>query len=98
LDLNFVCRDRQSDNTKKKTQNRHCAANHATHQRLTPVLFRTFLLCCARNSSFEVSGCVGFLLSTFNSKAVVEGTEHGLENMVKLSEEAQKTKKNFLGF
>jgi len=48
--------------------------------------------------TFEISGCVGFLLSTFNNKVVVEGTEHGLENIVKLSEEAQKTKKNFLGF
>jgi len=35
-------------------------------------------------------GCIGNIVAKLNKKAVVEGTEHGLENMVKMSEEAQK--------
>jgi len=40
--------------------------------------------------SFELSGILGALFGFFNKKAVVVGTEKGLENMVTLSEEAQK--------
>jgi len=42
------------------------------------------------NYSFEMKGFVGMLLNTFKSKEIVGGTEKGLENIVKLSEEAQK--------
>jgi hypothetical protein len=38
-------------------------------------------------------GCLGKLVGCMNMKAVVGGTEHGLQNMVKISEEAQKNKK-----
>eukprot|EP00533_Pseudo-nitzschia_delicatissima_P014687 CAMPEP_0197283926 /NCGR_PEP_ID=MMETSP1432-20130617/25180_1 /TAXON_ID=44447 /ORGANISM="Pseudo-nitzschia delicatissima, Strain UNC1205" /LENGTH=146 /DNA_ID=CAMNT_0042750925 /DNA_START=50 /DNA_END=490 /DNA_ORIENTATION=+ len=42
--------------------------------------------------SFELSGCLGGIFGKLNAKAIVEGTEGGLANMVKLSEEAQKAK------
>mmetsp|Transcript_21547 Transcript_21547/g.35647 ORF Transcript_21547/g.35647 Transcript_21547/m.35647 type:complete len:92 (+) Transcript_21547:289-564(+) len=39
--------------------------------------------------SFVLEGCVGSIMTMFNSKAIVGGTEVGLANMVSLSEEAQ---------
>mmetsp|Transcript_5291 Transcript_5291/g.12008 ORF Transcript_5291/g.12008 Transcript_5291/m.12008 type:complete len:152 (+) Transcript_5291:181-636(+) len=39
--------------------------------------------------SFELSGSVGFVVAILKKRAVVEGTEGGLANMVKMSEEAQ---------
>lgn len=39
--------------------------------------------------SFELSGSVGFVVAILKKRAVVEGTEAGLANMVKISEEAQ---------
>ncbi len=39
--------------------------------------------------TFELSGAVGSVIDLVHHKASVEGTEHGLENIVKLSEEAQ---------
>jgi len=38
--------------------------------------------------SFGMEGIIGGLVGRLNKKAVVEGTEKGLENIVKLSEEA----------
>ena len=38
---------------------------------------------------FELSGSVGFVVAVLKKRAVVEGTEAGLANMVKMSEEAQ---------
>lgn len=38
---------------------------------------------------FELSGSVGFVVAILRKRAVVDGTEGGLANMVKLSEEAQ---------
>eukprot|EP00406_Dinophysis_acuminata_P055966 CAMPEP_0179300716 /NCGR_PEP_ID=MMETSP0797-20121207/47181_1 /TAXON_ID=47934 /ORGANISM="Dinophysis acuminata, Strain DAEP01" /LENGTH=144 /DNA_ID=CAMNT_0021010201 /DNA_START=73 /DNA_END=507 /DNA_ORIENTATION=+ len=38
--------------------------------------------------SFELFGCFGSLVALLNNKAVVGGTETGLANMVKLSEDA----------
>ncbi len=43
-------------------------------------------------ASFELSGCLGGIFGMLNEKAIAEGTEGGLANMVKLSEEAQKAK------
>ena len=43
-------------------------------------------------NSFELNGCLGGIFGMLNKKGVVEGTEGGLANMVKLSEEAQKAK------
>lgn len=40
--------------------------------------------------TFGMKGLVGTIFSAINSKAVVGGTENGLANIVKLSEEAQK--------
>mmetsp|Transcript_19327 Transcript_19327/g.56423 ORF Transcript_19327/g.56423 Transcript_19327/m.56423 type:complete len:99 (-) Transcript_19327:165-461(-) len=40
--------------------------------------------------SFEMKGFMGTIVAALNSKAVVGGTEKGLENIVKLSEDAQK--------
>lgn len=40
--------------------------------------------------TFGMKGLVGTIFSAVNSKAVVGGTENGLANIVKLSEEAQK--------
>lgn len=39
--------------------------------------------------SFELSGTVGFVVAVLRKGAVVEGTEGGLANMVRMSEEAQ---------
>ena len=39
--------------------------------------------------SFELSGFVGFMVAVLKKRAVVTGTEDGLTNMVKMSEEAQ---------
>ena len=39
--------------------------------------------------SFELSGSIGFVVAVLRKRAVVEGTEVGLKNMVKMSEEAQ---------
>ena len=39
--------------------------------------------------TFELKGCLGALLSFFNKAAVINGTEHGLENVKQLSEKAQ---------
>jgi hypothetical protein len=39
--------------------------------------------------SFEVKGCIGSIVSLINSKAIVGGTEKGLENIIRLSEETQ---------
>lgn len=41
--------------------------------------------------SFELSGSIGFIVAVLRKKAVVEGTEAGLANMVKLCEEAQRS-------
>ena len=38
--------------------------------------------------SFSLTGMLGGVMGMINKKAVVEGTEKGLENIVKLSEEA----------
>ena len=38
---------------------------------------------------FGMKGLLGTLFSTFNSKAVVGGTEHGLKNIIELSEKAR---------
>lgn len=43
--------------------------------------------------SFELSGLAGFIVAMVKKKECVEGTEGGLANMVKLSEEAEKNKK-----
>jgi hypothetical protein len=48
------------------------------------------ILVLSLQNSFEMLGCVGSIVAFLNKKAVVEGTEHGLANMVKMSEEAQK--------
>lgn len=40
--------------------------------------------------SFELLGFVGMLVTMLKKKQVVEGTRVGLDNMVKMSEEAQK--------
>ena len=40
--------------------------------------------------SFELLGFVGSIVSFVKKKEVVEGTHGGLDNMVKMSEEAQK--------
>ena len=55
----------------------------AFHSRLT-VLFRAF------NVRFGFEGLLGGVVSLFMNNAVVGGTQGGLDNMVKLSEEAQK--------
>lgn len=39
--------------------------------------------------SFELSGSVGFVVAILKKRAVVEGTEGGLANMVTMAEEAQ---------
>jgi hypothetical protein len=39
--------------------------------------------------SFDINGCVGFVVKTLRSEHVIGGTENGLANMVRLSEEAQ---------
>ena len=39
--------------------------------------------------SFELSGFVGFMVAVLKKRAVVTGTEDGLTNMVKMSEDAQ---------
>eukprot|EP00580_Thalassiosira_gravida_P014271 CAMPEP_0201685022 /NCGR_PEP_ID=MMETSP0494-20130426/52945_1 /ASSEMBLY_ACC=CAM_ASM_000839 /TAXON_ID=420259 /ORGANISM="Thalassiosira gravida, Strain GMp14c1" /LENGTH=152 /DNA_ID=CAMNT_0048168849 /DNA_START=106 /DNA_END=564 /DNA_ORIENTATION=- len=39
--------------------------------------------------SFELSGSVGFVVAIMRKGDVVEGTEDGLKNMVRLAEEAQ---------
>ena len=39
--------------------------------------------------NFGMKGLLGTLFSTFNSKAVVGGTEHGLKNIIELSEKAR---------
>mmetsp|Transcript_28936 Transcript_28936/g.40572 ORF Transcript_28936/g.40572 Transcript_28936/m.40572 type:complete len:152 (+) Transcript_28936:80-535(+) len=41
------------------------------------------------NYTFELSGCLGSLLSCANPKPIVDGTENGLANIVRLSEEAE---------
>ena len=41
--------------------------------------------------SFELKGLIGSIVAFVKKKECVEGTEGGLENMVKLSEEAQKS-------
>ena len=43
------------------------------------------------NYAFGMKGLVGTIFSVVNSKAVVGGTENGLANIIKLSEEAQKS-------
>ena len=40
--------------------------------------------------SFELKGFLGSIVSVVKKKECVEGTEGGLANMVKLSEDAQK--------
>mmetsp|Transcript_5907 Transcript_5907/g.10152 ORF Transcript_5907/g.10152 Transcript_5907/m.10152 type:complete len:113 (+) Transcript_5907:247-585(+) len=42
--------------------------------------------------SFEMKGFVGSIVAKLKKKEVVEGTQGGLDNMVKMSEEAQKEK------
>jgi hypothetical protein len=39
--------------------------------------------------SFDMDGCLGSIIKTFRSEYVVGGTENGLANIVRLSEEAQ---------
>ncbi len=39
--------------------------------------------------TFELSGAVGSFIDFVHHKGTIDGTEHGLENIVKLSEEAQ---------
>lgn len=39
--------------------------------------------------SFDMDGCVGSIIKTFRSEYVTGGTEMGLANIVRLSEEAQ---------
>ena len=39
--------------------------------------------------SFELSGTIGFVVALLRKRAVVEGTEAGLRNIVKMAEEAQ---------
>jgi hypothetical protein len=39
--------------------------------------------------SFDMDGCLGSIVKTFRSEYVVKGTETGLANMIRLSEEAQ---------
>ncbi len=39
--------------------------------------------------SFELSGAVGFVVALLRKRDVVEGTEEGLRNMVKMVEEVQ---------
>lgn len=41
--------------------------------------------------TFGISGCIGSIISKATWKDIVEGTENGLKNIVKLSEEAQKS-------
>lgn len=41
------------------------------------------------NYIFYMEWCVGSILKTLNPKAIIEGTEMGLANMVRLSEDAQ---------
>mmetsp|Transcript_20443 Transcript_20443/g.35134 ORF Transcript_20443/g.35134 Transcript_20443/m.35134 type:complete len:148 (+) Transcript_20443:47-490(+) len=43
--------------------------------------------------NFELLGFVGSIVSVIKKKEVVGGTQGGLDNMVKMSEEAQKEKK-----
>lgn len=43
---------------------------------------------CTIFYSFEMGGIVGSLFASISKKAIIEGTEKGLENMVKLSEDA----------
>jgi len=40
--------------------------------------------------SFETTGLIGFLVATFKPSIIKEGTADGLENMIRLSEEAEK--------
>ena len=56
--------------------------------KITPVTSQTSKI----DYSFELKGCLGSIFGILNKKLVVEGTEGGLANMVKLSEEAQKKK------
>eukprot|EP00568_Trieres_chinensis_P008787 CAMPEP_0183307270 /NCGR_PEP_ID=MMETSP0160_2-20130417/17233_1 /TAXON_ID=2839 ORGANISM="Odontella Sinensis, Strain Grunow 1884" /NCGR_SAMPLE_ID=MMETSP0160_2 /ASSEMBLY_ACC=CAM_ASM_000250 /LENGTH=162 /DNA_ID=CAMNT_0025470823 /DNA_START=181 /DNA_END=669 /DNA_ORIENTATION=- len=42
------------------------------------------------NYTFGMEGCLGSLVSMANPKAIVEGTEAGLANVVRISEEGQK--------
>jgi hypothetical protein len=39
--------------------------------------------------SFDMDGCLGFIIKTLRSEYVIGGTENGLANMIRLSEEAQ---------
>jgi len=55
---------------------------------ITPVTSTTSKI----DYSFELNGCLGGLFGLLNKKGVVEGTQGGLDNMIKLSEEAQKAK------
>mmetsp|Transcript_18523 Transcript_18523/g.21309 ORF Transcript_18523/g.21309 Transcript_18523/m.21309 type:complete len:152 (-) Transcript_18523:83-538(-) len=41
--------------------------------------------------SFELSGSIGFILAVFKKNEVVDGTEAGFANIVKLCEEAQRS-------
>jgi hypothetical protein len=41
------------------------------------------------NYSFDMDGCVAFVIKMFRSEYIIGGTENGLANMVRLSEEAQ---------
>ena len=41
------------------------------------------------NYTFEMAGCLGSFFSFLNPKPIVHGTEAGLANMVKLSEEKE---------
>ena len=54
------------------------------YSQLTAFLFEIF------NGRFGLEGLIGAMMSLFMKKAVVGGTQGGLDNMVKLSEEAQK--------
>ena len=54
------------------------------YSQLTAFLFEIF------NDRFGLEGLLGAVMSLFMKKAVVGGTQGGLDNMVKLSEEAQK--------
>jgi hypothetical protein len=44
----------------------------------------------AHYGSFALNGPIGFVISMVRKKDVIGGTQGGLDNMVKLSEEAQK--------
>jgi hypothetical protein len=44
--------------------------------------------------TFELSGCLGAILSMVNKAAVIGGTEHGLENVKRMSEKAMSESQN----